>query len=71
MTWPRGDARNAFPLDFRVRLSAAGQRVGTRQGAMRLGTVLGYSRDGEFAWVLWDGLRSRQAWHGSYLERAQ
>ena len=47
--------RAAFPLGSRVRLSDSDPARRHRYLHARLGVVAGYSRDGEFAWVVWDG----------------
>jgi hypothetical protein len=32
-----------------------------------IGTVVGYSRDGECVWVQWDGCKNRRVYHKDYL----
>lgn len=57
-----------FAKGDRVRLSERGAKVITRVGD-REGTVVGFCLDGTSVWVLWDGYRSRSAYHVLYLER--
>lgn len=51
----------------RVKLSEAGRAV-VRRMPNRLGSVVGFSRDGEAYWVVWDHLVTREPWLIDYLE---
>lgn len=39
----------------RVRMSAAGLRFRNPRNPLRIGTVIGFSRDKSAVWVRWDG----------------
>jgi len=63
------DISLAFPKGCRVRLTAMGRLVAHHRRESRVGTVMGYCRDGDAPWVLWDGYKAIQAWHRDYVER--
>jgi hypothetical protein len=63
-------AREMFRVGDRVRLSELGEKFHPRGrfGGRGVGTVTEFTRDGGFAWVLWDGAGSVDSYPGSYLE---
>ncbi len=61
--------RLAFPKGCRVRLSAMGKLVARRRKPDRIGTVVGWSWNGQAPRILWDGLRQALSWYRDYVER--
>ncbi|MGH2607548.1 MAG: hypothetical protein ACRDHF_00545 [Tepidiformaceae bacterium] len=58
---PRTAAQKSLPLGTRVRLNEAGKKLNSVL-PNRSGVVEGYTRDGDSAYVRWDGYRATQAW---------
>ena len=51
-----------------MKLTAMGRLVAHHRRESRVGTVMGYCRDGDAPRVLWDGYKAIQAWHRDYVE---